>query len=206
VCALRRDQIVSECSFGNDASGDLEMKASVFIATSLDGYIARPDGNLDWLFATAPSGGEAAEDYGYSEFIATVDTIVMGRNTYEKVRTFDAWPYHGKQVVVLTTRPLDIPVELLGSLRTVAGSPPDVVTDLVARGVKHAYVDGGQTIRGFLDAGLLDRLIVSTVPVIIGDGISLFGRTRTDIRLALVRTRTYATGLVQNEYAIPSPP
>ena len=178
------------------------MKVSAFIATSLDGYIARRDGNLDWLFAAAPTGGDTAEDYGYGEFMATVDTIVMGRNTYEKVRTFGAWPYAGKQVLVLTTKPLEIPEELRSSVRTLAGSPGEVVANLAAAGARHAYVDGGQTIQRFLDAGLLGRLIVNTVPVLIGDGIPLFGRARTDIRLAHVRTRAYPTGLVQNEYTM----
>ena len=178
------------------------MKASAFVAASLDGYIARRDGNLDWLFSAAPAGADATDDYGYREFMDTVDTIIMGRNTYEKVRSFGAWPYHGKQVVVLTTRPLDIPAELRGSVRTAAGSPAEVMADIAAAGGSHAYVDGGQTIQRFLDAGILERLIVSTVPVLIGDGIPLFGPTRADIRLAHVRTRTYPTGLVQNEYAI----
>lgn len=178
------------------------MKASAFIATSLDGYIARRDGNLDWLFSAAPTGGDAAEDYGYREFIDTVDTIIMGRNTYEKVRTFGTWPYDGKQVVVLTTRPIDIPPELQGSVRAAAGAPAEVVAGLAAAGGRHAYVDGGQTIQRFLDAGLLERLIVNTVPVLIGDGIPLFGRARADITLAHVRTRTYSSGLVQNEYAV----
>ena len=178
------------------------MKASAFIATSLDGYIARRDGDLDWLFSAAPSGGAVAEDYGYAEFMATVDTIIMGRNTYEKVRTFGAWPYHGKQVIVLTTRPLEIPAELRHAVRAAAGSPAEVVAAVAATGARHAYVDGGQTIQRFLDAGLLERLIVNTVPVLIGDGIPLFGRATADIRLAHVRTRAFPTGLVQNEYAI----
>jgi dihydrofolate reductase len=181
------------------------MKASAFIATSLDGYIARPDGNLDWLFAAAPTGGETGADYGYAEFMTTVDTIVMGRNTYDKVRTFGAWPYLDKQVVVLTTRELDIPAELRGSVRTLAGTPGEVLSSLSAAGGRHAYVDGGQTIQRFVDAGVLDRLIVSTVPVLIGDGIPLFGRTRSDVRLAHVRTRAFPTGLVQNEYAFSRP-
>jgi dihydrofolate reductase len=178
------------------------MKTSAFIATSLDGYIARRDGTLDWLLSAAGTGGEAAEDYGYRDFIDSVDTIIMGRNTWEKVLTFHEWPYHGKQVVVLTTRPLDIPGELRSSVRTAAGAPADVAAALAVAGARHAYVDGGQTIQRFLDAGLLGSLIVSTVPVLIGDGIPLFGRTPADIRLAHVRTRTFATGLVQNEYAV----
>lgn len=178
------------------------MKVSAFIATSLDGYIARPDGSLDWLFAAAPTGGEGAEDYGYGEFLASVDTLILGRNTYDTVRTFEPWPYTGKQVVVLTTRPIDIPAALQDTVRSAAGSPAEVVARIAGAGGRHAYVDGGQTIQRFLDAGLLERLIVNTVPVLIGEGIPLFGRTRGDIRLAHVRTRTYTIGLVQNEYAV----
>lgn len=181
------------------------MKASAFIATSLDGYIARPDGTLDWLVAAAPTGGDGAEDYGYAAFMATVDTLIMGRNTYDMVRTFDAWPYSGKQVVVLTTRPVDIPAALRDSVRSAAGSPAEVAAGVAAAGGRHAYIDGGQTIQRFLDAGLLDRLIVNTVPVLIGEGIPLFGRTRPDLRLTHVRTQTYPTGLVQTEYAVTYP-
>ena len=178
------------------------MKVSAFIASSLDGYIARPDGNLDWLFSAAPTGGEAAEDYGYREFIETVDTVVMGRNTYEKVRTFGEWPYAGKQTVVLTTRPVDIPAEMRGSISTLSGAPAEILARISDAGGTHAYVDGGQTIRRFLEAGRLDRLIVSTVPVLIGEGIPLFGRVAADVRLSHVRTRAYPTGLVQNEYTV----
>jgi dihydrofolate reductase len=176
------------------------MKASAFIATSLDGYIARRNGELDWLFSATPSGGQGAEDYGYSAFIATVDTIVMGRHTFEKVLTFGAWPYAGKQVIVLTTRPLEIPEHLRASVRTMSGEPADVLNRLEEQGVRHVYVDGGATIQRFLGSNALDRLILNTVPVLIGDGISLFGTTPRDIRLRHLQTRAYPGGLVQSEY------
>lgn len=181
------------------------MKASAFIATSLDGYIARPDGDLDWLFSAAPTEGAEPQDYGYNRFMATVDTIVMGRHTFEKVLTFGRWPYEGKQVVVLTSHDLDVPGELRESVRAMAGDPADVLAALERRGVQHVYVDGGQTIQRFLRSGRLDRLIVNTVPVLIGRGIPLFGSTATDIRLRHVSTHAYPSGLVQNEYVSAAP-
>lgn len=177
------------------------MKASVFIAASLDGYIARPDGNLDWLHAGA---GSASVDYGYDAFMATVDALVMGRKTYETVLGFPKWPYGKTPVFVLSSgrpspAPPGAPVEHL------SGEPADVVLQLEARGIRHIYVDGGETIQRFLRAGLIQRLIVSRIPVLIGSGIPLFGKTERDIVLEHVVTRVYAAGLVQSEYTVVSP-
>ena len=174
------------------------MKASVFIATSLDGYIARRDGNLDWLHSGA---GSAPVDYGYDAFMATVDALVIGRKTYETVLGFPKWPYGKTPVFVLSSAPLartppGAPVEHLG------GEPSDIVLQLEARGIRHIYVDGGETIQRFLRAGLIQRLIVNRIPVLIGSGIPLFGETGRDIVLDHVVTRVYATGLVQSEYTV----
>ena len=172
--------------------------ASVFIATSLDGYIARPNGDLDWLPSPNDSAGE---DYGYKAFMSTVDTLVMGRATYEKVLTFGAWPYPKKRVVVLTNRPLPPPGEP-ANLETLAGDPRDVIRVLGERGAKHLYVDGGVTIQRFLDAGLIHRLIITRIPVLLGDGLPLFGRLSRDQRLEHVDTRHWPNGLVQSEYRV----
>ena len=173
------------------------MKASVFIATSLDGFIARANGDLDWL----PAGG--GEEHGYEAFIATVDALVIGRKTFETVLTFDAWPYGERPVYVLSTRALaDAPVG--ATVERLAGPPADIVAQLTARGVRHAYVDGGITIQRFLQAGLIQRLIITRVPVLLGSGIPLFGVTERDILLTHVETRQYASGLVQSEYAVSS--
>jgi dihydrofolate reductase len=172
------------------------MKASVFIATSLDGYIARQDGALDWL----PVNG--GEPHGYDEFIATVDAIVIGRKTYETVLTFDAWPYGTKPVVVLSTSmsELKAPAGAVCSLMT--GTPPEIVAQLTQRGMKHLYVDGGVTIQGFLEAGLIQHLIITHISVLLGSGIPLFGPLSHDIRLKHVATRSYLSGMVQSEYLI----
>ena len=171
------------------------MKASVFVGTSLDGFIARANGDLDFLEA---GGGEP---HGYDEFIATVDALVIGRKTFETVLTFGSWPYGNKPVVVLSTRPL-APTPPGARVERMSGAPADIVSQLAARGIGHIYVDGGITIQRFLEAGLIHRLIITRVPVLIGGGISLFGAVPRDIPLKHVATRHYASGLVQSEYLV----
>ena len=170
--------------------------ASVFIATSLDGFIARRDGALDWL----PAGG--GEPHGYEEFIATVDAIVIGRKTFETVLTFDAWPYGTKPVVVLSSTPGALAAPAGAVCEFMSGSPAEIVEQLSGRGLTHLYVDGGITIQRFLDAGLIQRLTITRIPVLLGDGIPLFGRLRHDIRLEHVGTRAFPSGMVQSEYII----
>lgn len=178
------------------------MKTTAYIATSLDGFIARENGALDWLEAVGdPISGP--EDYGYHAFMGTVDALVMGRNTYEAVRGFGgAWHYGEKPVVVLTTRSLDIPPDLSATVTSMRGTPEEVVRQLATRGARHLYIDGGDTVRRFLRAGLIDRLIISRIPVLIGNGIPLFGPLPHDVRLQHVATRAYPSGLVQSEYNV----
>ena len=171
------------------------MKASVFIGTSLDGFIARSDGSLDFL---PPGGGEP---HGYDEFMASVDALVIGRKTYETVLAFESWPYGDKPVFVLSTRPL-APAPDGAVVEHLPGPLLDIPRRLAARGIHHVYVDGGVTIQGFLQAGLIQRLIITRVPVLIGTGIPLFGATQGDIRLKHIATREYASGLVQSEYEV----
>ena len=175
------------------------MKASVFIATSLDGFIARENGDIDWLMGDEE---ESEEDYGFEEFMDTVDYLVMGRNTFEKVLSFDEWLYGDTPVVVLTHREPEIPERLTGSVEVMSGSPGEIVHRLSARGAEHLYIDGGKTIQGFLRAGLIQRLTISTIPVLIGTGIPLFGPLSQDIKLTLVKTRQYPGGMIQSEYEV----
>jgi dihydrofolate reductase len=172
------------------------MTVSVFIGTSLDGFIARPDGDLDFL----PEGG--GEPHGYNEFIASVDAIVLGRKSFEKVLTFEPWPYGDKRVVVLSSRPVDLTAARGGVVEQMAGAPAEIVSQLATSGAHHLYIDGGVTIQGFLRAGLIQRLIITRVPVLIGDGIPLFGTLPRDIPLRHVGTRQYPSGLVSSEYRI----
>jgi len=172
------------------------MTATVFVGASIDGFIARANGDLDWL----PAGG--GEAHGYDEFIATVDAIVMGRKTFEKVLTFGAWPYADKRVVVLSSRPVDLSAVQGGVVEQMGGPPVEIVARLAASGAHNLYVDGGITIQGFLRAGLIQRLVITRVPVLIGEGIPLFGKLPHDIRLQHVMTRHYPSGLVQSEYHV----
>jgi dihydrofolate reductase len=173
------------------------VNASVFIATSLDGFIARPNGDLDWLHGDGAEGGP----HGYDEFIATVDALVIGRKTYETVLAFETWPYGGKPVFVLSTRALAA-APAGAVVEHMSGDPAHIVSRLAARGIGHIYVDGGITIQRFLRAGLIQRLILNRIPVLIGAGIPLFGELSRDIRLRHVTTRQYAGGLVQSEYVV----
>jgi dihydrofolate reductase len=174
------------------------MKASVFVGASVDGFIARVDGGLDFLDA----GGEA--EHGYEAFIASVDTIVVGRHTFEIVMGFEAWPYGTKRVVVLSSRPLDLAEARArgGVVEQMGGSPAEIRDRLAASGAQHLHLDGGITVQRFLAAGLVDRLIVTRVPVLIGEGIPLFGPLPRDAGLRHVATRSYEGGLVQSEYEV----
>src|SRR5712692_2896551 len=172
------------------------MMVSVFVGASVDGFIARPNGALDFL----PEGG--GEPHGYNEFIASVDAIVIGRKTFEKVLSFDAWPYGDKRVVILSSRSLDLSAVVGGVVEQMAGPPAEIVSQLAARGAHHLYIDGGITIQGFLRAGLIQRLIITRVPVLIGEGVPLFDTLPHDIRLRHVATRHYPSGLVQSEYHV----
>ncbi|QXJ19734.1 dihydrofolate reductase [Actinomadura graeca] len=175
-------------------STDRPFTAAVFIATSLDGYIARADGDIEWL----TSRGEQAGDAGYEEFAAGVDTLVLGRASYEKVLTFGAWPYEGMRVVVLSTRlPQDADPRV-----TVVRDMDALMEDLAAHGARRVYADGGQVVQSFLRADLVDELTVTTVPVLLGGGLPLFGALDRDVDLAHRSTRVLGGGLVQSTYAV----
>jgi dihydrofolate reductase len=172
------------------------MIASVFVGTSVDGFIARLNGTLDFLDA----GG--SEPHGYEEFFASVDTLVIGRNTYETVLAFPEWPYGNKRTVVLSSKPLDFSSVRGGNVEQMSGEPAAIVAKLAASGAQQLYVDGGITIQNFLRAGLIQRLIVTRVPVLIGQGIPLFGNLPRDVQLRHVSTQHYAGGLVKTEYQV----
>jgi dihydrofolate reductase len=174
------------------------MMVSVFIGTSLDGFIARRNGDFDFL----PEGG--GEPHGYDEFFATVDTLVIGRKTFETVLAFATWPYGNKRVVVLSSHPVDFSAVRGGVVEHMGGPPADIVAKLAASGAQHLYIDGGITIQRFLRAGLIQRLIITRVPVLIGEGIPLFGALPRDIQLQHVATQQYASGLVKSEYRVVS--
>jgi dihydrofolate reductase len=176
----------------------VSIRFSVFIASSLDGYIARKDGSLDWL--PGSDGQAPAEDTGYQDFYASVDTLVTGRNTYELVLTFGEWPYQGKRVVVLSSRYAKQMQPIAEGVWGSSASPQELAAQLAELGARHVYVDGGRTIQGFLRASLIDDMTVTRIPVLLGDGIPLFGGLERDIRLQHLSTRVLGDGMVQSSY------
>ena len=171
-------------------------RLSVFCGVSVDGFLARPNHALDFLHT-----GEKVP-YGFEEFYDSVDVVVIGRRTYEVVLTFGQWFYGKKPVMVLSSRPLDFSAVKGAVVEQMSGDPAEIAAQLKARGFKHAYIDGGITIQRFLAAGVINRLVITRVLVLIGEGIPLFGPLPHDISLHHVATRTYQGGLVQSEYEI----
>ncbi len=179
----------------------MSIKVSAYIATSLDGFIARKDGGLDWLDeanAAVPEG----EDCGFHAFMDSVDALIMGRKTYEQVLSFGRWPYGDKPVVVLSRNPISFPPGVPDTVTHSSEPLRDLLKRLSDEGVKHVYIDGGSTIQGFLSEGLIDEITVTVIPVILGSGIPLFGSTEHDISLTHVRTTAFDFGFVQTTYSV----
>jgi dihydrofolate reductase len=166
----------------------------VYIATSVDGFIARPDGALDWLKRVEVPG----EDYGYQRFFDSIDCLVVGRGTYDVVCGFDAWPYGGKRCVVMTRRPVSVKK---ANEELYAGEPAALVARLGAEGVKRVYVDGGVVIGQFLAAGLIEELTISQIPVLLGRGLPLF-TAGVEQDLTLLESRSFPSGLVQSRWRV----
>jgi dihydrofolate reductase len=164
-------------------------RCSVFIATSLDGYIARSDGTFDFLSIVE----RPDEDYGFAEFFASVDALVIGRNTYETALAFPEWPYAGKRCIVLTHRE----TPSVHGEQFFAGEPAALVDTLGLSGAQRLYVDGGAVIRQFLADGLIDDLTLSIVPMLLGQGVPLFGPEVPEQLLVLKTSKSYESGLVQ---------
>jgi dihydrofolate reductase len=181
---------------------DASFTGSVFLGMSVDGFIARLDGDLTWLTGGAdenagPDDGEGG-DFGFSDFVAGIDALVMGRSTFDVIAPFDEWPYQGKPVHVLSTT-----LEVGGDPRiTVHRSFDEAVDALTAAGYRRVYVDGGRTVHTFLAAGLIADLTLSRVPVLIGTGHTPFGELPADVALGHERTHVFPGGMVQTTYRV----
>ncbi|XYK63805.1 dihydrofolate reductase family protein [Serratia marcescens] len=178
------------------------MKCSVYIATSVDGFIAGPDGDIDWLLL-AEYAVSLLNGLSFEAFVADIDALVMGRHTYEKVRAFPEWPYGALPVVVLSTQPAPHGAE---PVRWMSGEPASVVARLAEVGCRHLYIDGGQTVQRFLQAGLIDELTITRVPLLLGGGIPLFGADGPEQRLRLLAVTSSDNGFVQERYAVQRAP
>ena len=168
----------------------------VYLAISIDGYIAGPDGNLEWL-NNIPTPQQ--NDYGYSEFIKHIDAIVIGKNTFQKVLTLGNWPYR-KPVFVLSNNLKEIPENLIGKVEIITGEITTVNIDLIKQGFKNLYIDGGQTIHSFLKEDLIDEIIITKVPILLGDGIPLFHKLDKQLKFKHVKTEIYNNNLVKSHY------
>jgi dihydrofolate reductase len=174
------------------------IRCSVYVAVSLDGYIAGENDDLAWL--NPPEGTPPGEDFGFKDFFASVDVVIMGRRTYAAVMGFENWPYPDKRVIVLAHQPFNIPPHLTANIERMSGEPGEIVDALEKQGVRHAYVDGGLTIQAFLEAGLIDEMTLTHIPMVLGGGVPLFGSTRHPIHLRHVETKHYSNGYVQTKY------
>ncbi|HEY5799733.1 MAG TPA: dihydrofolate reductase family protein [Burkholderiaceae bacterium] len=166
-------------------------QVSVYCATSIDGYIARRDGALDWLDA---ANAVPNEDYGYAAFMDTVDTVLLGRGTYDKVLEMGWWPYAPRRVVVLTSRPLPRSPH---AVETHDGPLKPLLARLGEQGSKRVYLDGGAAVRGGLREDVVDDMIVSVMPVLLGDGLPLFGPGTPELAWRSSSVRQYGEGLMQ---------
>lgn len=177
------------------------MKFSVFIATSLDGYVADAKGSIGWLLDLTRQIPEG-EDCGYQTFLAEMDALVIGRRGLEQALCFPEWPYGEKPVFVVCPALKSLPAELPSSVTLETRSPPELARHLHTRGFRHAFLDDEQLIRSFLRHGLIETLTITTVPVLLGDGVSLFGRTGVTVQLEHQASQIYPFGFVQSRYSV----
>jgi dihydrofolate reductase len=172
------------------------MKTTVYVGTSLDGFIARSDGDIEWLVTFEDDEVRQA----YEGFMRTIDAVVIGRGTFDKALTFPSWPYE-KKVFVLSTQLKKVPEGLQGKVTLLSMKPREVLNHLAGEGLENIYVDGGKVIQEFLKVDCIDELIITKVPLLIGSGLPLFGELEMDLRFAHVRTDVYGHGLVKSCYA-----
>jgi dihydrofolate reductase len=177
------------------------VKVSVFIGTSLDGYISRSDGGIDWL-EKAHKKVTSGEDFGFNSFLNSMDLLVMGRKTFEQVLTFEDWPYKNTKIIVMSSKQIEIPGHLRGKVTVTKESPTQLMERLSNETVKHVYVDGGTVIRGFLASSLVNEITVTIVPILIGDGKSFSGMLPVDISLQHLKTTVFESGFVQIQYGV----
>jgi len=169
------------------------MSNKVYIATSLDGYIADSKGSVDWL--PAPD----SEDLGFEAFMESIDALVMGRNTFELVLSFGGEWFYSKKVFVVSTSLQSIPTYLEGKVELINETPQNIVSQLASRGYQHLYIDGGKTIQRFLQEDLIDELTITTIPILLGGGSPLFGQLQNPMHFKHTETKAVA-GLVQSRF------
>ena len=178
------------------------VKVSAFLGTSLDGFIAREDGSIEWL-NDAHKKVSSDEDFGFKSFLVSIDLIIMGRKTFEQVITFANWQYNNTKIIVLTSKNIEIPEKLKQTVTTCnSTSPKQLIKELSDQSINHIYIDGGTVIQDFLSAGLVDEITVTIVPILIGKGKSFSGLLSKDLSLEHLKTTVFNFGFVQVKYKI----
>ena len=204
LCLLLVTTIGSSLRTVPDNFGLRAMKGSVYIAMTVDGKIAGPDG--DTSFLDDYNSANCEDEMGFADFLRSVDVIIMGRSSFEKVVSFgrEMWAYGSIPVVVWSRNGVDIPEHLKESVSSSSLSPKTLFDQLEEQGKNHAYIDGGFTVRSFLNVDLIDQMIITRVPLLLGDGISLFDNGGRKVRLDHLKTQAYPNGLVQTTYRLGS--
>jgi len=184
------------------------MKCSVFIATSVDGYIATISGNIDWLENAGKADADMGEfsDLGFNKYISSIDCMIMGRRCMEKISSFnlssEQWPYGDIPIFVLSNTLKEAPNNLKDKVEMYAGEIPVLISRLERKGLQHAYIDGGATITSFLNLGLINEMTITRAPVLLGNGISLFGKTSSPIKLENSKAEVYPNDFIQVKYKV----
>ena len=184
------------------------MKCSVFIATSADGYIATKNGDVDWLEKAGNPDADMGEqsDMGFKNYISSIDCIVMGRKCMEKISSFnltpEQWPYGDTRIIVLSNTMKEVPDNLQGKVEMYSGEIPALISRLEREGVQHAYIDGGATITSFLNLKLINEMTITRAPILLGEGISLFGKTNKPIKLEDAQAEAYPNDFIQVKYEV----
>lgn len=184
------------------------MECSVFIATSVDGYIAESHGGLDWLHTAGNAQADMSDnpDMGFSAFMDSVDCMIIGRKTMEAISAMDLspedWPYDDAHIVVLSNTLKQPPKNLIGRVQMYCGGVPALIASLANQGYQHAYIDGGSVITLCLNLGLIQRMTITQAPVLLGEGIVLFGKITPAIKLENAQATAFANGFVQINYDV----
>ncbi|WNB17918.1 dihydrofolate reductase family protein [Marivirga arenosa] len=172
-------------------------KNKVFIATSIDNFIADKNGNIDWLHSI-PNPDQ--DDMGYQQFMNGVDALLMGRNTFDTVSGFDIeWPYE-KPVFVLSNSLKQIPDELSGKVELLKGGLNSVLNTIHNKGYSNLYIDGGKLIQSFLKEDLIDEMTITKIPILLGEGVSLFSSLEHSLNFECINTKIYLNSIVQNQF------
>lgn len=184
------------------------MKCSVFIATSLDGFIARNNGSVDWLHTSGKPDADMRDqaDMGFNDYLSSIDCIIMGRKCMEVISnmnlTADQWPYGDKRIIVLSNTLSQAPENMKGKIELYSGDLTQLIEKLENEGHEHAYIDGGKTIQSFIQLGFIKELTISKAPIILGEGIPLFDKMNSNIELTQAKSMAYPNDFIQIKYTI----